>query len=140
QRRPAKDWRVVVAGDGEQMPVLRKMAADRGLADVVEFAGWLNGTEIDDFLRSATVAIQPDLPTRMNHLSTMAKTVEYLGRGLPVVAVDLIETRRTAADSAVFVKTGAPEEFAAAVDDLLDDPERRAQLRKDGQARFTEML
>jgi glycosyltransferase involved in cell wall biosynthesis len=139
-RRPRRDWRVVIAGDGEQMPVLTKMVADRGLGDVVEFAGWLNGTEIDDFLRSATVAIQPDLPTRMNHLSTMAKTVEYLGRGLPVVAVDLIETRRTAADATVYVPSGLPGEFAEAIDDLLDDPRRRAQLRKDGLARFAERL
>lgn len=139
-RRPQRDWRVVIAGDGEQMPVLTKMVADRGLGDVVEFAGWLDGPAVDDLLRSATVAIQPDLPTRMNDLSTMAKTVEYLGRGVPVVAVDLTETRRTAADAAVYVATGSGEEFAEAIDDLLDDPERRAQMRRDGLARFAERL
>jgi glycosyltransferase involved in cell wall biosynthesis len=139
-RRPARDWRVVIAGDGEQMPVLTKMVADRGLGDVVEFAGWLDGSAVDDLLRSATVAIQPDLPTRMNDLSTMAKTVEYLGRGVPVVAADLTETRRSAADAAVYVPTGSGEEFAEAIDDLLDDPERRAQMRKEGLARFAERL
>ena len=140
RRRPGRDWRVVIAGDGEQMPVLTKMVADRGLGDVVEFAGWLDGPAVDDLLRSATVAIQPDLPTRMNDLSTMAKTVEYLGRGVPVVAADLTETRRTAADAAVYVATGSGEEFAEAIDDLLDDPERRAQMRKEGLARFAERL
>jgi glycosyltransferase involved in cell wall biosynthesis len=140
RRRPQRDWRVVIAGDGEQMPVLTKMVADRGLGDVVEFAGWLDGPAVDEMLRSATVAIQPDLPTRMNDLSTMAKTVEYLGRGVPVVAADLTETRRTAADAAVYVATGSGEEFAEAIDDLLDDPQRRAQMRKDGLARFAERL
>lgn len=140
QRRPARDWRVVIAGDGEQMPVLTTMVADRGLGDLVEFAGWLDGPAVDDLLRSATVAIQPDLPTRMNDLSTMAKTVEYLGRGVPVVAADLTETRRSAADAAVYVPTGSGEEFAEAIDDLLDDPEHRAQMRKEGLARFAEML
>jgi glycosyltransferase involved in cell wall biosynthesis len=140
ERRAERDWSVVIAGDGEQMPVLTKMVADRGLGDVVDFAGWLNGRAVDDLLRSATVAVQPDLPTRMNDLSTMAKTVEYLGRGIPVVAADLTETRRTAADAAVYVPTGSGEEFADAINELLDDPERRAQMRKEGLARFAETL
>ncbi|MEU4563797.1 glycosyltransferase family 4 protein [Actinoplanes sp. NPDC023936] len=138
--RGRTDWRLTIAGDGESMPALQKLVSDRGLGDVVEFAGWLDATGVDEMLRSATVAIQPDLPTRMNQLSTMAKTVEYLGRGLPVVAVDLIETRRSAADAAVYVPTGDPAEFGAAISELFDDPQRRARMRRDGLARFTELL
>ncbi|MFU8875996.1 glycosyltransferase family 4 protein [Micromonospora sp. SL4-19] len=133
-------WRMVLAGDGESMPALTRLAADRGLTDVVEFTGWLDGAAVDELLRTATIAIQPDLPTRMNQLSTMAKTVEYLGRGVPVVAVDLLETRRSVGEAGVYVPTGAPEEFAAAIDELLDDPARRAQMRATGLARFQESL
>ncbi|WP_406108455.1 glycosyltransferase family 4 protein [Micromonospora globbae] len=138
--RPARDWRLVIAGDGESMPALRKLVADRGLGDVVEFTGWLEGTEVDDLLRTGTVAIQPDEPTRMNELSTMAKTVEYLARGLPVVAVDLIETRRSAGAAAVYVPHGTPEEFAAAIADLLDDAPRRARMAEIGRDRFAHQL
>jgi glycosyltransferase involved in cell wall biosynthesis len=140
RRRGGSDWRMVIAGDGESMPALRKLVADRGLADVVEFAGWLEGGQVDALLRTATVAIQPDLPTRMNHLSTMAKTVEYLGRGVPVVAADLVETRRSAGDAAVYVPTGAPAEFALALDALLDDPVRRQRMRTTGLTRFADIL
>jgi glycosyltransferase involved in cell wall biosynthesis len=140
ERRGRAGWRVTIAGDGEMMPALAKLVADRGLADVVEFTGWLEGPAVDELLRSATVAIQPDAPTRMNHLSTMAKTVEYLGRGVPVIAADLVETRRTAADTAFYVPHGTPAEFAAAIDTLLDDPARRAQMGAGGLARFAERL
>jgi glycosyltransferase involved in cell wall biosynthesis len=140
RRRGRTGWRLTIAGDGEMMPALTKLVADRGLADVVEFTGWLDGEAVDDLLRTATVAIQPDAPTRMNHLSTMAKTVEYLGRGVPVVAADLIETRRTAGEAAVYVPDGTPEEFAAALDALLDDPTRRNRMRAAGLARFAEWL
>jgi glycosyltransferase involved in cell wall biosynthesis len=138
--RGRTDWRLTVAGDGESLPALRKLVAERGLGDVVEFAGWLDAPGVDALLREATVAIQPDLPTRMNQLSTMAKTVEYLGRGVPVVAVDLTETRRSADEAAVYVPTGDPAEFAKAIDSLFDDPERRAEMRQAGLARFTAML
>jgi glycosyltransferase involved in cell wall biosynthesis len=133
-------WRMIIAGDGESMPALTKLVAERGLSDVVEFAGWLDTAAVDALLRGATVAIQPDLPTRMNNLSTMAKTVEYVARGVPVVSVDLIETRRTAADAAVYVPTGTPAEFAGAISGLLDDPAARARMREVGLTRFAETL
>ncbi len=139
-RRGRTGWRMVLAGDGESMPAVRKLVAERGLADVVTIAGWLDGTAVDDLLREATLAIQPDLPTRMNNLSTMAKTVEYVGRGVPVVAADLTETRRTLGDAGAFVPTGAPAEFAAAIDALLDDPDRRLLMRKLGRERFRTLL
>jgi glycosyltransferase involved in cell wall biosynthesis len=140
RRRGRAGWRMLIAGDGETMPALTKLAADRGLADIVEFTGWLDGSAVDALLRTATIAIQPDAPTRMNHLSTMAKTVEYLGRGVPVVAADLVETRRTAGDAAMYVPNGTPEEFAAAIDELLGDATRRERMRQLGLARFDERL
>ncbi len=140
RRRGRDDWRMILAGDGETMPDLRKLVAERGLGDVVEFTGWLRGPEVDDLLRTATIAIQPDLPTRMNSLSTMAKTIEYLGRGVPVVAVDMIETKRSAGDAARYVSTGAPAEFAQAIDELLNDPARRSTMRGVGLRRFRETL
>src|SRR5690606_30047696 len=70
RRRGRTGWRLVVAGDGEAMPSLAKPVADRGLGDVVELAGWPDADAVDALLRTATVAIQPDAPARMNHLST----------------------------------------------------------------------
>jgi glycosyltransferase involved in cell wall biosynthesis len=134
------DWRLTIAGDGETLGELTKLVADRGLGDVVEFAGWLDSAQVDELLRGATVAIQPDAPTTMNDLSTMAKTVEYLGRGVPVVAADLTETRRTAGDAAVYVPGGTPAEFAAAIHVLLDDPTKRASMREVALSRFDEQL
>ena len=133
-------WKLVIAGDGECLPELKRLVEEHDLGDVVEFAGWLNGPDVDALLRSATVAIQPDLPTRMNHLSTMAKTVEYLGRGIPVVAVDLVETRRSAGDAALYVPTGEPKELAEAINSLLDDAPLRERMGRYALARFTELL
>jgi glycosyltransferase involved in cell wall biosynthesis len=116
------------------------LAADRGIEDIVRFTGWLEADEVDALLRSASIAIQPDPRTRMAELSTMAKTVEYLARGLPVVAVDLLETRRTAGPAASYVPTGTPDELAKALDQLLgDEPARRAMCTA-ARRRFCEQL
>jgi glycosyltransferase involved in cell wall biosynthesis len=140
RRRGRDGWRLTIAGDGETLPALTKLVAERGLSDLVDFTGWLDAAEVDALLREATVAIQPDLPTTMNDLSTMAKTVEYLARGVPVVAADLTETRRTAGDAAVYVPTGTPAEFAEAIDELLNDLPLRAQMRQVALTRFAETL
>jgi glycosyltransferase involved in cell wall biosynthesis len=140
RRRGRTGWRVTIAGDGERMPALSKMVVERGLSDVVEFTGWLSGPEVDALLRSATVAIQPDLPTRMNDLSTMAKTVEYLARGVPVVAADLTETRRSAGEAARYVRHATPAELAGAIHELLDDAAARARMRAIALSRFDDEL
>ncbi|MEV0394678.1 glycosyltransferase family 4 protein [Polymorphospora rubra] len=138
--RGRDDWRMVVAGDGDSLPGLRQLVTERGLDDVVRFTGWLEADEVDVLLRSASIAIQPDPPTRMADLSTMAKTVEYVARGLPVVAVDLLETRRTAEGAATYVPTGSPDELAKALDQLLSDEDARATMRIVARQRFTELL
>jgi glycosyltransferase involved in cell wall biosynthesis len=138
--RGTEDWELVIAGDGESLPELRRLAAELGIAELVRFTGWLELVEVDEVLRSASVAIQPDQPSPMADLYTMAKTVEYVARGIPVVAADLRETRRTAGDAARYLPHGTPEEFAQAIDQLLDDPATRAAMGAVGRLRFAEEL
>ncbi|WP_433532669.1 glycosyltransferase family 4 protein [Micromonospora sp. CA-263727] len=133
-------WEMVIAGDGECLPTLRAMVDERGLGDVVRFTGWLQAPEVDELLRSATLGIQPDIFSDMTNLSTMAKTVEYMARGLPVVAVDLLETQRTAGEAGRYVATGSADEFAKALDGLLDDERQLATMRAIARERFTSML
>ena len=129
-----------MAGDGECLESLKALTVERKLEDVVEFTGWLGVEEIDRLLRTASVGLQPDPRSAHAEVSTMAKTVEYLARGLPVVGVDMRETRRSAGDAGVYVANGTPEEFAGALHRLLDDPVARASMRNVALARFRNTL
>ncbi|HEX6870459.1 MAG TPA: glycosyltransferase family 4 protein [Micromonosporaceae bacterium] len=133
-------WEMVIAGDGECLAELRRLADEHGLAGLVSFTGWLEAPQVDALLRTATIGIQPDIRSDMTNLSTMAKTVEYMARGLPVVAVDLLETQRTAAEAGRYVPTGTAEEFAKAIDDLLDDDTALAQMSAIATERFATVL
>ncbi|MBA3488800.1 MAG: glycosyltransferase family 4 protein [Longispora sp.] len=135
-----RDWRMVVAGDGECLSALRRLTTELGLDDMVEFTGWLESAQVDELLSRTTIALQPDPPTPHAEYSTMAKTVEYLARGVPVIAVDLTETRRSAGTAALYVPTGTPSELAEAVDELLSDPQRRSDMSATGRSRFTREL
>ncbi|MGH3716722.1 MAG: glycosyltransferase, partial [Micromonosporaceae bacterium] len=140
RRRGRDGWRLQIAGDGESLPALRELVTAERLDDVVEFTGWLDESGVDRLLAGAAVAVQPDPRTAHTELSTMAKTVEYLARGVPVVAVDLAETRASAGDAAVYVPDGTPEQLAAAVGALLDDPVRRSALSAAARRRYRDSL
>ena len=52
--------------------------------------------EITHWLSSADLGVTPDPMCEFNDRSTMNKTLEYMAHGLPVIAFDLTETRRSA--------------------------------------------
>lgn len=134
QRRP--DWRAVFAGDGDALPGLRTLARDLELEDVVEFRGWVGDDEMTRLLSTADVCLSPEPATPLNLASTMIKVAEYMAMERPVVAFDLPETRFTAADAAAYAPAGDEAAFAELVDELLDDPTRRASMGTMGRARL----
>lgn len=138
ERRP--QVRFVLVGDGERLADLRALCRAAGLDDVVRFTGWLPPAEVARELGRAAVGVQPDPRNAMNELSTMAKTVEYLAHGLAVVAVDLVETRRSCGDAALYVPDSSPGALADAVVRLVDDLPLREALGRAGARRVAEGL
>ena len=83
----------------------------------------------------------PHIADRMiNEMATAIKTMEYMAFALPVVAFEGKETRRSAADAAVYADSDDPATYAAAVRDLLHDPARRAEMGRIGRRRVAEEL
>ncbi|WP_261819932.1 glycosyltransferase family 4 protein [Nocardioides sp. OK12] len=112
-----------------------------GLQDAVEMPGRVSDEHMLAVLSTADVGLSPDPSNPLNDVSTMNKTMEYMALGLPVLAFDLPETRVSAADAARFVPRGAgAEDYARALLELLDDPERREQMSRTGRARVEEEL
>jgi glycosyltransferase involved in cell wall biosynthesis len=56
------------------------------------------------------------------------------------VSFDLIESRVSAGDAAVYATPNDEREFAGLVAELLDDPDRRAQMGEVGRRRLEEEL
>jgi len=131
-----QDATFVLVGDGPALPSLRQLVERLGMSAVVRFTGWLSAPDVHRELADFTVAVQPDPQNDMNEISTMAKTVEYIARGLPVVAVDMVETRETAGDAAVYVRENDPRVLAEVVLELLASPERRLRMSQIGRERF----
>jgi glycosyltransferase involved in cell wall biosynthesis len=134
------DAHLTIVGNGsERARVEREMRA-LGVGDRVTFTGWVNPEQVLELLQDADVCVDPSPATDVNERSTMTKIAEYLALGKPVVAYDLLETRRTAGDAALLVERDNAEEFASAIRTLATSPGLRRRLSHDARARAREML
>jgi glycosyltransferase involved in cell wall biosynthesis len=138
QRR--QDWRAVLMGDGETLPEARDLATRLGLGDVVDFPGWTAHDDLLSVLSTADVCLAPDPKTAANDISTLIKIMEYMALARPVVSFDLAESRFSAGPAGAFVPSDDVEEFARAIDRLLDDPGRRAAMGAAGRERVEREL
>jgi glycosyltransferase involved in cell wall biosynthesis len=137
---PRQDWRAIFLGDGEMLPELRRLASELGLDEYVEFPGYASDADVRRAICSADVCLAPDPRNRYTNYSTLVKIAEYMALSAPVVSYDLVESRVTAGDTALFASNNDPAEFARLIDELLDDPERRRALGTAGRSRVEREL
>jgi glycosyltransferase involved in cell wall biosynthesis len=123
-----EDWHAVFIGDGDALPAMRALAQELGLAGCVEFAGWRGDDDIRRILCTSDVCLAPDPPSPLNDVSTMIKIPEYMALGRAVASYALPESRVSAGDTALYAAPGDPDSLGRCVAELLDDPERRAQM------------
>jgi glycosyltransferase involved in cell wall biosynthesis len=134
------DWQAIFIGEGDVLADMRALAAELGIGDRVEFAGWRYDDDIRTILSSADVCLAPDPPSPLNDVSTMIKIPEYMAMGKPVVSYGLAESRVSAGAAAVYAEGNDPQALGRCLDALLDDPERRARMGAHGQERVAREL
>ena len=139
-REHRDDWHALFLGDGEALPDLRQLTSELGLEDHVEFGGFVDHPTLRRAICSASVCLAPDPHNALTDVSTLIKIVDYMALGRPTVSYDLKESRATAGDSAVYATRNDPKEFARLIDELLEDPDRRERMGRDGRARFEREL
>ncbi|MDQ4039001.1 MAG: glycosyltransferase family 4 protein [Actinomycetota bacterium] len=134
------DVALTLIGDGDAGKELRRLAAELGLDGHVEFTGRAPDAVVARILSTADIGLSPDPKNPLNDVSTMNKTMEYMAFELPVVAFDLVETRVSAGEAAVYVEANLIEHYAEAILDLLEDETRRKNMGAEGRHRIEDLL
>ncbi|HEY1538325.1 MAG TPA: glycosyltransferase family 4 protein [Solirubrobacteraceae bacterium] len=131
--------RLTIVGAGDARPDVERELRRAGVQARVDWAGWVGVEQIPALLAAADVCIDPAPASALNHRSTMIKIAEYLTAGRPVVAYDLVETRRTLAGAGVVVAAGDVAAMAVAVAHVARDGDERAALGIRATARAAEL-
>ena len=70
----------------------------------------------------------------------MLKAMDYMALAKPIVAFDLMETRFTAQDAALYARPNLVGDFADKIEALLDDEGLRIKMGQIGRRRVEEEL
>jgi glycosyltransferase involved in cell wall biosynthesis len=140
ERAGRDDLHFVFMGGGDSFDQVVALADSLGVSDSITFTGSVGDETIVEVLSTADIGLCPEPLNPLNDLSTMMKTMEYMAFGLPVVAFDLKETKISAGPAAVYVQPNDVEEYARAILQLLDDPQRRSSMGKLGRERVENSL
>ncbi|QJE73375.1 glycosyltransferase family 4 protein [Aerophototrophica crusticola] len=126
----------VLMGGGPAFERIRAYAATEEVDDMITFTGRVGNDTISRVLSSADLAVDPNPYTPYADKSTATKIMEYMHFGLPILAFDLTETRRSAGPGAEYVPHGDERAFADTMVALLQDPGRREELGRSGRERL----
>jgi glycosyltransferase involved in cell wall biosynthesis len=115
--------RLVLIGDGLELEHLIDQAARLGIKHRVTFAGWLDGSWVNQFKPSLLV-----VPSRREAAPLVI--MEAMQAGIPVVATDVggISELVSHDETGLLVEVANVRELAEAITSLLTDPQRREQM------------
>jgi glycosyltransferase involved in cell wall biosynthesis len=135
-----KDIAFTLMGGGDSFDDVVALRDELGLGEYIEFTGRVPDETVRAVMSTADIGLSPDPKNPLNDVSTMNKTMEYMAFELPVVAFDLVETKVSAADAAVYVEPNDVAQYGEAIVELLDDEVRRRRMGKLGRERVEKVL
>ena len=135
-----KDVHFGLVGGGTSLEEMRALARSLGVADYVTFTGRVPDAQMLAMLNTADVCVNPDVANEMNDISTMNKVMEYMALGKPIVQFDLTEGRYSAREASLYARRNDPQDLAAKIVELLDDPAKRKAMGAFGRKRVKEEL
>lgn len=123
-------------GDGEEEAALASLAAQLGIKDLVQFRGWLKFDDVRRAMSAATLLVHPSEGLG-DGLPNVVR--EAMAVGTPVIASDVAGIPDALSDGCgVLVPPRDVEALAAGIEQLLNDPERRAAIATRARARTEE--
>ncbi|KPV53842.1 glycosyl transferase family 1 [Kouleothrix aurantiaca] len=133
------DARLLVVGKGErgEEQELLRLAERAGLGAAIDYRGWTEPARLPDVLASADVALVPMDNTLINRARGLAKLLELMALGLPIVAsrVGQVDEYLASGECGWLVPPGDPGALARGVLALLGDPGLAFQLGLRAQQR-----
>ncbi len=108
---------------------LVRFVEDLGLSKVVHFPGSVSPEALAAYYAGASVFV-----CCSDHEGFCVPIIEAMGRGVPVVAYGAAAVPATVGDAGLVLEDKSPGFLACAIDEVLSDPELRAELVKRGHA------
>ena len=126
------DAKLLIVGCGEDEERLKQLSTQKGLSSHIIFGGLQQYSALVDIIRSSDICINPFELNGITRDILPTKLFQYLACGKPVIATELPGTVPFLAGPENGMFYCSLESFTDCIGDLLDAPERRAELGRNG--------
>jgi glycosyltransferase involved in cell wall biosynthesis len=130
----------VLMGAGPHFEAIVEYAKREGVSDRITFTGRADNETICRVLSSADLAVDPCPYSPHANVSTATKIMEYMYFSLPIVAFDLLETRRSGGESVCYARRGDEGHFSELIARLLQNEDQRRSLGRAARIRLDSAL
>lgn len=114
--RGVTDFRLLYVGRGPLQPHLAKLARRWGIAERVEFVGFVPEEDLPGYLVASDVLLCPLADNLANRYRCPSKAFWYLGARRPIVATQMGEVFRAIGEDGLYYDYGNAEDFADKVE------------------------
>jgi glycosyltransferase involved in cell wall biosynthesis len=128
-----RSLRLIIASDGPARPHLERQARELGLADAVDFIGWVESNKLPALFNSATIVVMPSRVTE--GFGFVAMEAAMMGR--PVVATRSggLTEAVVEGETGLLVEREDSAALADAIASILDRPEVAKKMSQAAQTR-----
>lgn len=133
---------LLIAGNGDVLPVLRQMVTEFHLEDKVIFKAKMPFTELRQYTMNADLGLAIDKDTNLNyHYSLPNKLFDYIHSGIPVLSSRLIELEQIIEkyDIGYFIESHNPLHIAEMIQSIFNDTSRYNAVKSNTQRAKTEL-
>lgn len=126
-------YKLVICGDGNFMPQLKALIKENHLENQIELKGMLLPDELVPIARQATIGIGLAEKQGLNqYLALPNKFLDYIHIGLPQISMNYPEYAKInhQFEVAVLLDDLQPQSIAKAINDLMQDDNRRKQMQQ----------
>jgi glycosyltransferase involved in cell wall biosynthesis len=123
--------RFLIIGDGPEREALRRLIAERKLEDRVSLTGLIPLEEVAETMSRIDLGVVPKRKEGFGDIAFSTKIMEFMAMGVPVLATRTRIDEFYFNDRLVqFFESGNAREMADKILELIESPQRMAQLRR----------
>ncbi len=129
-RERVPQLRFLMIGDGPERESLKRMIRDRAMEDRIKLTGMIPLEQVATTMADVDLGVVPKRRDSFGNEAFSTKIMEFMAMGVPVLAARTrIDEYYFNDDLVQFFESGNAVDLAAKIADLVEHPERRAQLR-----------
>lgn len=137
------DQRLTLAGDGPRLRSLKAQAARLGLADRIDFPGFVTHERISELYQQADLFLAPSRITSSGDRDGIPNVlVEAMNHGVPVAACDLAAISEVVLNhrTGLLARSEDPPDLARAIAEMLGDRKAALVMAQAGRELVAEMF